>query len=272
MMANDWVRVTKRNPCPVCKSDHWCGTTPDGKLTCCMRVESSKPTKNGGWLHGEMQKTPSVPRKATATTARYEEPGYNTERWLSAARKAARLDKLTGWAASLGLPVRAIDYLGACTVGGMLCFPMHDGTGKVCGIRTRTRAGAKRAVTGSRAGVFLPTVHMAENEPIVCEGPTDAAAAEALGFEPIGRPSCLGSEVHVVDTCKRFAYERITICADGDGPGVQGAEKLGQVLRASRIMVRMVAPVGYNDLRDWRRSGVTRKQVDAAWSAAEWRG
>ena len=85
----------------------------------------------------------------------------------------------------------SLDILGACHLGAMLAFPMHDGHGDVCGIRTRLADGSKRAVTGSRAGVFLTTVPM-DVPAVVCEGPTDAAAALALGFEPIGRPSCAG--------------------------------------------------------------------------------
>jgi phage/plasmid primase-like uncharacterized protein len=147
---------------------------------------------------------------------------------------------------------------------------MHDGRGQVCGIRTRNPDGSKRAVTGSRAGVFLATV-TTDAEVMICEGPTDAAAALALGYEPIGRPSCTGQEIHVVDTLRRWGRDRTTICADADGPGVSGATRLAEVLRAARIAVRMVAPVGHKDLRDWWRAGARREHVDAAWSQAAWR-
>jgi hypothetical protein len=160
--------------------------------------------------------------------------------------------------------------MGACTLGDMLAFPMYDGDGKVCGIRTRHQDGEKRAVTGSRAGVFLPTIHM-DGDPVVCEGPTDAAAAMALGFEPIGRPSCSGSERHVIDTCRRMGYPRVTVCADSDGPGIAGARRLADVLVAARIAVRMVIPGGFKDLRDWFRAGVSPEIVTASWSQAEWR-
>jgi DNA primase len=144
--------------------------------------------------------------------------------------------------------------------------------GKICGIRTRHPDGHKRAITGSRAGIFIPGVYDANREIVICEGPTDAAAAMALGFEPIGRPSCIGSERHVVDTCRRRGINRVTLCADADGPGISGAKKLGEVLLAVRITVRMVTAGGHKDLRDWFKAGVTRAMVDAAWSQAEWRG
>ena len=125
---------------------------------------------------------------------------------------------------------------------------------------------------GSRAGVFLPIMPVGDLEPLICEGPTDATAALALGFHPIGRPSCLGCERHVLDTCRRLGYQRVTICADSDAPGVAGARKLADVLRASRIAVRSVTAGGHKDLREWFLAGVTREQVNAAWSQAEWRG
>jgi hypothetical protein len=141
--------------------------------------------------------------------------------------------------------------MGACTLGPTLAFPMCDGTGRICGIRTRSLEGSKKSVTGSRSGVFLPTIHMEDLMPIICEGPTDAAAAMALGFEPIGRPSCSGSERHVIDTCRRLGHTRVTLCADADGPGI--------------------SPSGHKDLRDWWRAGTSRETVEQAWSQAEWR-
>jgi phage/plasmid primase-like uncharacterized protein len=153
----------------------------------------------------------------------------------------------------------------------MLAFPMYDGTGEICGIRTRNRDGTKRAVTGSRAGVFLPAYHDPEAKPVICEGPTDAAAALALGFYPIGRPSCSGCERHVVYTCRRLGIKKVTLCADDDGPGIAGAKKLGDVLQAAKISVCMVTPCGHKDLRDWFKAGATRAMVDAQWSQAKWR-
>ena len=264
---NDWTTVTKRNPCPVCGKPDWCGTHRDG-ATRCMRVPSDRPS-NGGWIHGgqpEPAKAPVRPRPADP----YQHPDFDAALWWEAARRVARPHKLTAWACRLGLPAQAIDWLGACHLGPMLCLPMYDGRGQVCGIRTRNPDGSKRAVTGSRAGVFLATQHT-EAPALICEGPTDAAAALALGFEPIGRPSCTGQEIHVVDTLRRLGYDRATICADADSPGVAGANRLAEVLRAARIAVRLVAPVGHKDLRDWWRAGARREHVDAAWSQAAWR-
>ena len=64
----------------------------------------------------------------------------------------------------------------------------------------------------------------------------------------------------------------MTLCADADGPGIAGAKKMGDVLQAAMIVVRMVTPCGHKDLRDWYKAGTTRAMVDAQWSQAEWRG
>jgi hypothetical protein len=163
-------------------------------------------------------------------------------------------------------------FLGATTVCNLLCFPMHDGNGNICGIRTRTRDGQKKAILGSKAGIFLSGVPLLHHESLVCEGPTDSVAAIALGFEPIGRPSCIGQETHVLDTLRRWQHNKTTICLDADSPGVAGGQKLAEILRASGIAVRMVTPAaGFKDLRDWYKSGVDRKTVDCFWSQQEWR-
>jgi len=201
----------------------------------------------------------------------YEPPDFNATLWWRTVRFVIKWNLMDSWSRRLGLPIDTLDVMGACTLGPMLAFPMYDGNGQICGIRTRNRDGTKRAVTGSRAGVFL-SPHYDGDEPLVCEGPTDATAALALGFWSIGRPSCTGSERHVVDTCKRLGIKRVTICADADGPGIAGAKKLGDVLQAAKIGIRMVTPCGHKDLRDWFKAGATRAMVDAQWSQAEWRG
>jgi hypothetical protein len=264
-----WHRVSRQHLCVVCGKADWCGYDDEG-AACCMRITSDRPARNGGWIHnGTGRPAPPLPRRPLAS---YEPPDFNAALWWRTTRRVLNFESLNEWGERLSIPPSFLMYMGATTACGMLCFPMRDGDGKVCGIRTRDPDGKKRAITGSRAGVFIPGVHDAKRETVICEGPTDAAAAMALGFEPIGRPSCTGCERHVVDTCRRMGLERVTLCADADGPGIAGAKKLGDVLLAFGITVRMVTAGGHKDLRDWFKAGVTRAMVDAAWSQAEWRG
>lgn len=272
-------------------------------------MQSDHPLANGGWLHGGEKHRLKCP-VAHQTAKRYEDPDFNADGWWRAVRRILTPAKLDPWAAALGLTRDTLFLMGACTLGEMLAFPMYDGAGAICGIRTRYPDGRKMSVRGSRAGVFLPfmsidtirtarrqvygnhtpdtqepqqkrgfppppgqnaPVRLGEAEPLICEGPTDATAAMDLGFYPIGRPSCQGCEKHVLDTCRRMHFTRATICSDADGPGITGARKLADGLRASRIAVRIVKPDGHKDLRDWYRHGATRDVVETAWSQAEWR-
>lgn len=50
-MGHEIIRVTRRNPCPICKKGDWCGFT--SKHFICMRTPSDRPTLNGGWLHAQ---------------------------------------------------------------------------------------------------------------------------------------------------------------------------------------------------------------------------
>lgn len=272
MNRDGWTVVTARQPCPICHKPDWCAVSQTTGATNCMRVPSDRPVANGGWMHG-LKNAPKRPPARPALRTTYEPPDFDAASWWAAARAATvqNPQHLETWATALGLPADTIAYLGATTTCDMLAFPMHDGRGNICGIRTRTHEGEKKAITGSKAGVFLPLVGLPAVDVLICEGPTDAAAAMALGFEPIGRPSCIGQEQHVIDTIRRWGSSRATICADSDGPGIAGANRLADAIRASRIAVRMVTPTGHKDLRDWLRHGATRATVDAAWQQAAWR-
>lgn len=266
---NAWSRVNHHHPCTICGKPDWCTYTQNA--ACCMRIASTRPASNGGWIHGALSdnRQPAVKQRPAAAEI-YPPPDFNAELWWATVRRVADWDRMAAWSDKLGIPIDALDVMGGCHLGEMLAFPMHDGLGRVCGIRTRSQDGSKRAVTGSRAGVFLPTLPQ-DGDTVVCEGPTDAAAALALGFNPIGRPSCTGSERHVVDTCKRLEINHITVCADSDGPGIAGARKLADTLKAARVSVRMVTAGGHKDLRDWFKAGATPEIVKSAWGQAEWR-
>ena len=45
-----FTRVSNSHPCPVCKKPDWCRVFADGWFEC-MRVQSDKPAKSGGWMH-----------------------------------------------------------------------------------------------------------------------------------------------------------------------------------------------------------------------------
>ena len=66
MSLSKWIRVKKGVPCSICGKSDWCEVSADGEVALCMRVESDKPSHNGGWIHRlKVQQYSSVPIKST---------------------------------------------------------------------------------------------------------------------------------------------------------------------------------------------------------------
>lgn len=70
------IRVSKKNPCPVCGKPDWCMISPDGQSAICARVSSDKPVGNrgAGWLHRLGQNVaipqrPESPKRCDITKA-----------------------------------------------------------------------------------------------------------------------------------------------------------------------------------------------------------
>ena len=207
-----FTRVSKANPCPVCKKPDWCRVFGDGWVEC-MRVQSDRPAKSGGFMHrpGESGANHSHLRPPP----KWQPPTINATKlmreWLAATPATA----LEDFAATLGVSTPSLVAVGAAWAAphSAWAFPMCDGYGNVVGIRLRNERG-KFAVRGSRQGIFLCTCGLTAPDDtaqpagigrlsaaatangsqsrtlFVCEGPTDTAAAVELGFFAVGRPNC----------------------------------------------------------------------------------
>jgi hypothetical protein len=142
---------------------------------------------------------------------------------------------------------------------------MRAGSGELIGVRVRASSGSKWAIRGSRNGLFVPRDLRADERLLLPEGPTDTAAALALGFEAVGRPSCSGGGGHVVELVRRLAPRKVVVVADRGQPGVRGAVRLSRELAAITSDVRIFQPPdGANDLRAWRAAGATTATVAKA--------
>lgn len=119
-------------------------------------------------------------------------------------------------------------------------------------LRLRNEAGRKWTVAGSRNGIFLPMEFIQSKRLVVCEGPTDTAAAMCLALPAIGRPSCSGGVDFILQYCERVKAKELIIIADRDDVGRAGAEKLAN---KARCRVKIVAPYGHKDVRSWLQSG-----------------
>ncbi len=248
-----FTRVTKQQPCLVCKKADWCRVFADGWAEC-MRVQSDKPAKSGGWMHrvgdGPRLYVPPPPNRQPTTinaTSMMRE-------WL-AATSPAEVDQ---FAVSLGVSPASLTAVGAAWASShsAWAFPMCDGYGNVVGIRLRNERG-KFAVRGSRQGLFLASVPV-QKTLFVCEGPTDTAAAIDLGLFAVGRPNCCCGGLEIRVFARRHDCNRVVVISDNDKPGLDGARKVGGELKLPFAIY--VPPA--KDVREFVRLGGTRAMIE----------
>jgi hypothetical protein len=143
--------------------------------------------------------------------------------------------------------------------GEAYTFPMSSAEGHITGIRRRIPDGHKRSVPDSKIGLFIPDGLSKDGMLLICEGPTDTAAAICLGFDAVGRPNCNSGN----DIVAQFAAGRpVVIVSDNDKVGRQGAEALARQLLLYCPSVHIVYPPdGHRDLRNWFAAGLTAETL-----------
>jgi hypothetical protein len=165
-------------------------------------------------------------------------------------------------AETLGVNYASLERLdtGYCDERGW-AFPMHDAKREVIGIRLRAEDGHKFALNGSRSGVFIPRGIDSRSTLLICEGPTDTAAALTLGFTAIGRPSNSGGTEIICDILQAGRRRDVVIVADSDKPGKWGAKRLADRIVGLCGDVRVIRPLLHKDLRQWLCSGCTAESI-----------
>lgn len=278
MQQRSWVRVTRQVPCPICHKPDWCTVTSDGQVACCMRVQSDRQARNGGWLHRMTAALVEAGRVLPVSCDR--KLGLDCGAYHAALRRHWDWRWCDGLSLELGVGMAALEALEVAYdgVNEAFAFPMRNGDGGVCGIRLRARDGRKWAVRGSCEGLFFDPALAGKDDLVVCEGPTDTAAALTLGLRAVGRPSCSGGNDALAALARRLGVRRVTVVADHDAPhrrpdgsvwypGRDGAVAMARALRRAW---RMVLPPA-KDLRAWLHEGATREQFDALAASATWR-
>lgn len=274
---SEWRRVSTAHPCPVCGKPDWCGVHADGRRAICMRVASDRPARNGGWIHSladsvDVDRILSPPKPVPKRTL--DDAEGLLRRW----RESTEDQDVEGLAGLLGVSVRSLHDLGAAwaPIHGAWAFPMRDGCCAITGIRLRANDGRKWAVRGSRAGLFFDPFTPFRGTLLVCEGPTDTAAAMTLGYVAVGRPSCRGQD-DLLRVFLRGHVGDVVIVSDNDAPherpdgsswrpGLEGALDLARALR--RPCRLLVPPL--KDIRQWLLSGASHSDVEAAIRDAAW--
>lgn len=258
----NWHRVSKEHKCKVCDHADWC-TFTDG-ASCCMRVESQKTMNNGGWLHLAGDDAPRYIPPPPRPVSNPIDAQAIWERWS----KATSSQLVIGLGEQLGVDPMALHLLGAAwtDLHHAWAFPMKDAHGKVIGIRLRAENGRKWAVTGSKAGIFIPSTQSQRRVLMILEGPSDTAAALSLGYHCIGRAACLGQEDMVLAYIRKNRFQHVILVADNDGPGMAGASQLQNRLAVPSCIV--VPPC--KDMRDFVKQGGTAKIFESILKNIVW--
>ncbi len=267
-LLDDYRRVAKERPCPICGKGDWClvkrGHPPTSAI--CSRIESPTRWADAGWIH-RLANDISVPRR----TRRFRIVGMvadsRFEEMAQAYMAAAQPVPLERFARSLGLTVESLRRLRTGWTGRSWSFPMQDKSGAVCGIRLRSPWGKKFSERGGHEGLFVPQVLTGVDPLVIAEGPTDTAALLDLGFDSIGRPSCSGGVRLLADFVRRGDWKRHVVFADADGPGLDGALALARVLAPISRDLRVIVPPA-KDARAWKNAGASRENVLALIEAA----
>ena len=260
---NQWIRVSKQHPCPVCGHSSWCLVSGDlgAQVVLCMRVQSDKPKQfssgETGWLHNLDLSRMVFPRTKEFTKKHVDCLNLMT-RWYEETKPWMR-EQL---AKSLGVMPWTLDDNGG--LGSAFAkehrawaFPMWDGTGGIVGIRLRAANGKKWTVKDTHTGIFIPLMN-AQRRCLICEGPTDTAAAMSLGYYAVGRPSCSGGAMHLKLLFSRVKVTEAIIVADNDEPGLNGAKGLSDLL----LMPSTIICLSCKDIREFIKLGGTKQVLD----------
>ncbi len=270
--ATTWMRVNRRQPCPVCQAPDWCTVSADGDVAICMRTKSDRPVDCGGAGLGYLHRLtvplpPPRQRVAPRASQRPSLPSMKAayRQWLSATTP----DQVRHLSDLLGLRTDSLRRLGFAWAPPHRAWaiPMFTAAAELCGLRLRSEAGDKWCVTGSKQGLFLPDGDVPDllTELLIVEGPTDCAALLDVGLYGVGRPSCSGGH----DLLLPLARGRdVVIIADRDepkrrpdgslwSPGQEGAERLAEHLFGRCRTLKVIKPLVGKDTRKWVEAGAT---------------
>lgn len=114
----------------------------------------------------------------------------------------------------------------------------------------------------------MPVCMIPDSTVLICEGPTDTAAAISMGYYAIGRPSCVGCLDHIAMLFRWAApVRRAVIVSDLDDAGLRGAKSVQEHLPVPSTI--LVCPA--KDVRSFYNNGGSREMLDAMIGQQVWR-
>lgn len=268
---DNWKRVSKRSPCPICGKPDNCTVSTDGGAAWCGRVSDGSIKQNAGgqflhWITDGQQVT-------------YQHPNYRKPKpkpsinWAEVAdHMAAGADhQVERLAELLGVPAWSLDDLGVGhgELNGRTCwsFPERNADGQVIGISRRlevpTADGKNKLFSrgGSRGLSYAAGWSSGPGPVLLVEGGSDTATGISLGLSVIGRPSNRGGVELLAEMLKHTDRDIIVLGErdekpDGRWPGQDGARATAKRLAAllGRSVSWSLPPEGSKDLRTWVQS------------------
>ena len=255
------IRVNKNTPCPVCRKPDWCLVAEDGSAAICQRIEegSVKNCGDAGYLHILVDRPKGKQHRSQRRfTVRQDRPDKDFTALQQQYSRQITNQQLNDLSQQLGVSTQSLKRLHIGWDGQAYAFPMSNAQDRTIGIRRRFPDGRKISLTGSKMGLFVPKGLPESGLLLICEGPTDTAAALDLGFASIGRPNC-NSRIEMTAGFAR-GHSEIVIVSDNDIVGRTGSKMLARVLSLFCPSVKIVYPPGgTKDLRQWLKVGLSKE-------------
>lgn len=275
-LLNDFARVSRHRPCPICQHRGWCLVSREGDAhpvsAICARSESTTRIGDAGWLHALRGDV----RRARPRGVELEPIPVDHRREAERLALGADLEPV---ARSLGVPTASLRRLlvgvGDDQCGPFSSWPQLDEQLRVVGISLRRFDGSKRLRRGDRAGLHVPVdipEDLSQQRVLIVEGGSDAAAGLALGRVAIGRPSVLAGfkALRLLLRPRRPAGITVVADRDEDGAGLRGAIQLARSLSVVCPDVRTIEPPPrIKDLRKWLEVGLDAGKLAEAEEGAK---
>ncbi len=142
--------------------------------------------------------------------------------------------------------------------GKAYTIPMFGPDADLIGIRRRFMDGTKRAVRGSRNGLFVPAQRIDPRHPLfIAEGESDCIAVYQLGFQVVGLPGAGQCKKMLAEFMTNHGFMSAVIVADNDKAGKRGAFELSGFLCNNGFEIRVIyPPLPHKDFRQWLNAGI----------------
>lgn len=204
-MKSLWPKFTAQQPCPACKHHDWT-CRHNGDVYICMRVQSPRPSRDGGWYHRfDGEKPKYIP-------ARKSTPQVDP---LSVTTVKKDLSDLAHKLGVTKMSLEALEVVWSDEYGAWM-FPMRNGNNEIIGWNRRYENGEKKIVAGTKGGLYIPQVEPIYEPFFICEGGSDTAAMYDMGLQAIGRFNVNSGAEYIKQYCRQNTITRVVIIADND--------------------------------------------------------